>query len=360
MTPRLKFIYALAMAFSIFVVAGGKFPAFGRIFLEKEPAGYILGDQYRMCDLDRFREEIPSVPPGPNPPLQEAEIVTLGDSFFNSALGSRYFASELAGKLGSKVHNMHTTEFFEPESYPLSYLEKIGYKGGRKRVLILESVERSVLERAEKYQTVGVSASNELDAFAFRVLKNNDVEYFFKQNVIVKPLGTRLKNFRFEYLNIVDKSIGAYSLNPDMLFYQRDLEFNSIKKNEALLDSTADSIAKLSTTLKSRYDIELVYLPIPNKYSVYHTLVSGAQAYDDFIPRLCRKLGERGVANLDAHTLYSRHNKPGMPLLYFASDTHYTAHGKALLVDACAELVRSLRGNYADARTVAHSGSHRR
>lgn len=359
MSTTFKVIYVLVMAFAIFVIIGGKFPLLGRVFIAKAPVEYVLGDQYLMCGLDRFREKIPASNPGTNAPLEEAEVLTLGDSFFNSALGSETFGSELARKLGVKVHNMRTDEFFEPQSYPVSYLEKIGYKGDKARILVLESVERSVLERAEKYNAAGVATSNKLDAFAFKVLKNSDIEYFFKENVLVKPFGRWLKNFRFERLGIVDKSVGAYSLDPDMLFYQRDLEFNRMKKTEQLLDATADSIAKLAATLRSRYNIELVYLPIPNKYSVYHGLVPGAELYDGFIPRLCRKLTQRGVPNLDAYSIYSGNNKPDMPLLYFASDTHYTAHGKAILVEACADVVSSLRrgGASTASRAVAHSGS---
>lgn len=342
MSAALRFVYASIMLFAAFVVIGGKFPAFGRMFVAAEPVGYTLGDQYRMCELDRFREEIPLVQSAPNPSLDEAEIITLGDSFFNSALGSEFFANELAGKIGLKVHNMHTAEFFEPQSYPLSYLESIGYKGDRRRILILESVERSVLERAGKYNSLGVSTSNKLDAFAFKLLKNSDVEYFFKHNLIVAPLGRWLKNFRFERLGIVDKSIGAYSVDPEMLFYQRDIEFGRTRKTEATLESTADSIATLAAALKKRYDIDLVYLVIPDKYSVYRALAPNAQAYDRFIPRLCAELTERGVKNLDVYSLYASYSKPGMPPIYYSSDTHYTALGKSILAGATAALIKGL------------------
>lgn len=343
MSITLKIIYASIMLFAVFIVVGGKFPDFGRTFIAREPDGYVVGDQYRMCDLDRFREEIPSLKPSAATPLEQADILTLGDSFFNSTLASDLFANELARKAGLRVHNLHTSEFFEPQSYPLSYLENIGYQTGKSRIMLLESVEREVLERGDGYNKAGLSSSNELDAFAFKVLKNSDLEYFFKHNVIVRPLGKRLKNFRFQYLSIVDKSIGAYSLNPDMLFYQRDLEFARLKKSEAMLDSTADSIARLSETLRQRYNIDLIYLAIPNKYSVYHGLAVAESRYDGFLPRLSEKLTRRGVKNLDIYTLYSRYNKAGMPLLYFSSDTHYTAYGKSVLVDACADLIKKLR-----------------
>lgn len=343
MSTTIKISYTVVMLFALFIVMGGKFPAFGRMFLADEPVEYVNGDQYRMCDLELFREDIPLTRASATAPLEQAEVITLGDSFFKSALGSDLFANQLAARLGLKVHNMETAEFFEPQSYPLSYLESIGYRGGKSRILVLETVERSILERAATYNKAGASTSNDLDAFAFKVLKNNDVEYFFKHNVLVYPAMKWLKNLRFQQLGIVDKSIGAYSLEPKMLFYQRDLEFSREKKSDAVVEATADSIVRLAATLKERYDLELIYLPIPNKYSVYHGLVANGYSYDGFIPRLCQALTRRGVNNLDAYTLYSRHNKPGMPLLYFGSDTHYTGHGKALLAAACAELIGKVR-----------------
>jgi hypothetical protein len=342
MSATLKYIYAAIMLFAVFIVIGGKFPSFGRLFVAEGAGGYVIGDQYRMCELDRFREEIPVTKPSATAPLEQADILTLGDSFFNSSLASDLFANELASKGGLKVHNLQSATFFEPQSYPLSYLEHIGYQGSRRRIMILESVERTVLDRGDTYNAAGASSNNGLNAFAFKILKNNDVEYFFKNNVLVHPLGRWLKNFRFKYLNIVDRSIGSYSVDPDMLFYQRDIEFGAMKKTDAMLDSTADSIARLSATLKQRYNIDLIYLVIPNKYSVYHEFVPDGYKYDGFIPRLSRKLTDRGVPNIDVYALYSHGNKLGMPPLYFSSDTHYTAYGKSLLVNSCLEMLKTV------------------
>ena len=351
MSVALKSVYALIMLFAAFVVIGGKVPSFGRMFVAAEPAGYALGDQYRMCELDRFREEIPVVKPSATAPIGESDILTLGDSFFNSTLGSDLFANLLAGKTGAKVHNLQSAAFFEPQSYPLAYLESIGYRGDKRRILVLESVERSVLERGGSYNAAGASAGNDLNALAFKLLKNNDVEYFFKHNLIVEPLGRWLKNFRFENLGIVDKSIGAYSSDPEMLFYQRDIQFGRMKKSEAMVAQAADSIAALSAALKERYGIDLVYLVIPDKYSVYRALAPHAESYDGFIPRLCAELTRRGVKNLDGYSLYCRYNKPGMPPIYYSSDTHYTALGKSILVDAAAEVLEGMG--------AAHPGKRR-
>lgn len=337
-----KFLYAAVMLFALFIVVGGKCPSIGRAFMAPEPPGQLGGDLYRLSELDRFREEITLGRQAPMGTLEEADVLTLGDSFFNSNLGSDLFASELAGRLGRKVYNLRSDTFFEPQSYPLSFLESIGYQPGKKRVLILESVERSVLDRGDTYNAASGSSGNKIDAIAFKVLKNSDVEYFFKNNVIVHPVEKWLKNVRFDYFRIVDKSVGSFSENPDMLFYQRDIDFGKTRKSDALLDQTADSIERLSKTLQKRYNVELIYVVIPNKYSVYHHLVQDGYRYDDFIPRLSRKLTARGVKNIDLYSLYCRYNKPGMPLLYYASDTHYTPLGKRLLVDACAAAIEKV------------------
>lgn len=341
MSTTLKVLYAAILLFSLFIVMGGKFPSFGRLFLPDEPTGKVVGDLYRLSEVDRFREEIPVKPQRPTATLDEADILTLGDSFFNSNLESDLFASELAARIGRKVHNLQSATFFEPQSYPLSFLESIGYRGDKRRIMILESVERSVLDRGETYNMSSGSSGNAVNALAFKLLKNNDVEYFFKNNVIVHPFAKWLKNVRFDYFRIIDKAVGAYSENPDMLFYQRDIDFGNLKKTDSMLDATADSIAQLSRKLKERYNIDMIYVVIPNKYSVYHGLVRNGYSYDGFIPKLSQKLTARGVKNIDGYSLYSRYNRPEMPLLYYSTDTHYTPLGKSLLISECARMMHT-------------------
>ena len=50
MSTTLKISYAAIMLFALFIDIGGKYPAFGRLFVADEPVGYTTGDQYRMCE----------------------------------------------------------------------------------------------------------------------------------------------------------------------------------------------------------------------------------------------------------------------------------------------------------------------
>jgi hypothetical protein len=303
-----------------------------------------VGDLYRLCEVDRFRETIRSVASAPTAPLEQAEIVTLGDSFFNSSLESDLFANELAREGGYAVHNLTSADFFEPQSYPLAYLQASGYRPDRRRILILESVERTSLERTGTYLAAAGASSNRLNALAFRVLKNNDVEYFFKNNEVTHPVFKWLKNARFEWFGVIDRAIGAYTLHPDMLFYQRDMQFAAEPKPDAVLDAAADRVARLAETLRRQYDLDLLYVVIPDKYSVYRDYLPHESRYDLYVPRLVARLLSRGVHAVDLYAAFMEKRRSSNEQLYFVTDTHYTAAGKAILVDACLWEIAAMGG----------------
>ena len=342
MSSASKSLYAAIMLFAALVVIGGKCPSLGRHFIAEGSGGDDVGELYQMSQLDRFREEIPVLRPQPTAGMEEAEVLTLGDSFFNSTLGSQLFATELARRSGLRVCNLQSQTFPEPQTFPLSFLESIGYRGDRRRVLILESVERYALKRSGHYNATAGASQGFLNAVYNKVVDNSDLEYFFKNNVLVYPLAKWLKNFRFAHFRMMDRSIGAYSEHPDMLFYSEDLDFAAQRKNDDMLESAARDIATLSEHLKRRFDLDLIYVIVPNKYSIYHRYVGNGYSYDGFIPRLSKKLTAYGVRNVNLYSLYSRYDKSG-PLLYYATDTHYTPLGKRLLVDACLKTLEAAR-----------------
>lgn len=345
-------LLASIMLVALTVVLCGKFPAIGKNFVTAGSKDRIAGDLYRLCDVDHFRESIAVLPQVPTAPLEHAEILTLGDSFFNSSLQSGLFANELAAKTGYAVHNLADSTYFEPFSYPLDYLQAIGYQPDRRRVLILESVERSSLERTATFAATAGSAANSLNAVAFKLLKNNDVEYFFKNNVVIHPAMKWLKNLRFSWFGSIDGAIGAYSLNPDMLFYQRDLDFAALAKPDSVLDRAADRIAELADILRERYDLTLLYVIVPDKFSVYRDYLDRAKPYDGYIPRLVGRLRDRGVAAVDVYSAYQRFRNTDKRPLYYAGDTHYTPLGKTILLNAC---IRELKCIKAQNRPVPRS-----
>lgn len=341
---RQKSLLVFIMLAALVIVLCGKVPSIGKHFVAGGPSDRISGDLYRLCEVDHFRESIEVRPPSPSTPLEQAEILTLGDSFFNSSLQSDLFAGELAAKSGFAVHNLADRDFFEPFSYPLAYLKEIGYQPDRRRILILESVERSSLERTRTFDSSGGNSVNRLNAVAFKLFKNNDVEYFFKNNLVTHPALTWVKNIRFDWFGSIDKAIGAYSVNPDMLFYQRDLDFAALAKPEPVLDRAAERVADLARTLRNRYNLELLFVVVPDKYSVYRDYLDQKKPYDRYIPRLVKRLRNRGVPAVDLYSAYLRFRRNDPRPLYFAGDSHYTAAGKVVLVEECIREIAEMNG----------------
>jgi hypothetical protein len=339
-----KSLLVFIMLAALVIVLCGKLPAIGKNFVTQGPTNKVSGDLYRLCKVDRFRESIAIIPKSLTAPLEQAEILTLGDSFFNSSLQSGLFADELAVKSGFAVHNLADSNFFEPFSYPLAYLKAIGYQPDRRRILILESVERSSLERTTTFDSAGGSSANRLNAVAFKLFKNNDVEYFFKNNLVTHPVLKWVKNLRFDWFGSIDKAIGAYSLNPDMLFYQRDLDFAALAKPAPVLDRAADRIADLARTLRRKYNLELLFVVVPDKYSLYRDYLDQEKPYDRYIPRLVERLRDRGVPAVDLYSAYLRFRRNDTRPLYFAGDSHYTATGKIVLVDECIRELAEMNG----------------
>ena len=78
----------------------------------------------------------------------------------------------------------------------------------------------------------------------------------------------------------------------------------------------------------------LVFLIIPNKFSIYGEQILGEDEYDDFIPKLQTALELRGVSYVDVYDAFKNYQREHPnELLYYAGDTHYLPVGKKILID---------------------------
>lgn len=327
--------YVLLLLFSIFVIAGAKKRAFGHRFIRSD-TDVVHGELYEMCKINRFREDIALMKGDATGKIEDADIITIGDSFFGSALASRKFAAELEAVSGRPVYHVENTGKFNSSQVdmPLAYLESISCKRGPNRVLVLESVERYAAQRAKSCQKSWNdvhSWKSDNGYYKERILDTKDIEYFFSNNILSGTANKFLQNVRFDLLGIVNLPVVYHSEVSDMLFYQEEVEFNRSSKGEETIKETADNIACLARKLRDRYNISLVYVILPQKYSLYSARFG--DPYDGFIPRLVTEMRKRNVAAVDMYSVYSAQMKlhPDRPL-YFGSDTHYNREGKLLLV----------------------------
>lgn len=360
--------WVFALLFTVFVLAGISRKDIGRKLLYMEyPEGYSTGGLFRMSKIEQFKGKMRAVKDSEKGTLQNADVITFGDSFFDFKLESPVFAKHLEDRTGLTIFNRDNNDVDytdERDLNPLTYLKAVHYVRGKKKVMILEVVERYALENARRYNPAPpvkkMILERVYDGIAWRLRAvddwfkayvvvlnndNSDIVYFFSHNVVSYPLTKWIANARFNVWGEVDRGVGAYSLNPKMLFHSEDLEFYGKITEDAELETMAGHVQHLAKELMADYNIELVYMIMPNKYSIYNDLVNGLYKYDNFIPRVNAKLREKGIPVIDVYTAYMDFRKKNgdTRLLYFPSDTHFTPLGKDIAVNLTArELIRLL------------------
>jgi len=334
----------LVVALAIFVLIGGKIKSFGRIFLATtDKKGVSYGDLYTIGEIDAFRFPITGVSSNEKDTIDSAKVIAMGDSFLGIKFGSKVLPNELEDDIKLPVYGVPVTI-----EDPLKYLESIHYQKGAKKIIIVESVEREVVSRALSYGTPAATASadwslkKEIDDIDYAIFDMTDVDYFFKHNIFINPVRLFLKNLNFSLLGRMDSRIGAYSLQPPMLFYFEEVNFDKNLHNTELAPKVADNIKKLANTLQQKYNLEMIYVVIPNKYTIYNDLDKQG-SYNGFMPRLQTELAKRQINYVDLYSDYMA-NRNGSQLLYYPNDSHFTPWGKKILADELTKKIKKITG----------------
>jgi hypothetical protein len=104
---------------------------------------------------------------------------------------------------------------------------------------------------------------------------------------------------------------------------------------DAQIDSICDHMAGLATTLEKKYNMHLIFLPLPAKYTLHHDLVND-DPYNNLLPRLYKGLEERNVRFVNVLDAYRESDK----LLYYRTDSHWNQEGIDLAYDLFLDHVR--------------------
>ncbi len=313
------------------------------------------GGLYLDAKIDRFKIPLPPTPePLPANPALEADdyrIFTVGDSFFGLDLGYYDFSTQLAQRLEQPVHYLgHVRQA------PFAALTS-STRRSRPVAVVLEVLERDMaqvftevypqnLPPPSKFRETGSGRElNEETVFLplERLSRFNELcAYFLKRNRLSFFLSSRYETFMFERYGKISPRIGAYTTDPPMLFVRNTITTGLpgtffYHHTDSLINRVADNIAATRDSLRLHYNAAFVFLPIPNKITVYHERVTD-RAYDNLLPRLYDALEERGVAVVRLYSPFRQHPRP----VYYASDIHWNAEGMSIALDQVTAALDSL------------------
>jgi hypothetical protein len=299
-------------------------------------------DLYKHSFVDRFREDHPAfnrvtnkitayMDRPENPPFAQAPIAIVGTSFSDFRF-VRSFPEVLGDRLGQPVH-------FTRHLNPFHVLTRTNYQAGPPKVLIYEMAEKGIYRRfatpphLEKYR-------REKPKPFWEVLDTGEAEKRYtallQMSVPTHRLYRWIATWKFDHLGYISSLTPVYSTNPPVLFFQSEVDDSPAsfhyRHREQEIAHVCDQVAVMRDQLKTRYNLDLVFLPIPNKISLYSELVFPGEPYNQFLPRVYDGLRARGVEFIDLYHPF----RASTNFLFFASDTHWNEQGIALAAELTA------------------------
>lgn len=143
---------------------------------------------------------------------------------------------------------------------------------------------------------------------------------------------TRFYNVRWAQARINhQQGLGLVSpIDHHMLFLQGK---KSVAKADARLKSTSNALVSYKKYCDSQ-KIDFLFLPMPNKETVYYDLVPLSRQ-PDYLVRLDSILGKAGIATINLLPLYNYERQKGS-LLYHPDDSHWNAYATRLVANEIA------------------------
>lgn len=269
-------------------------------------------------------------------PVQDAEIITFGDSFFNW-IHLYPFPQRIADETNRPVRHFQTY-------YAEEHLTNIDYDTTQARVVVYEVVERYIPLLFSKKYRANLAQQHEI--------KNRKLDYIFvkepekKYSVLLQKswLSHHIYSFiatiKFKLFDELPATTPVYSEEPPMLFYSelfngRATSYNFDFSEEDIYEM-CDGIEALAKTLEEDFNMKFVFLPLPNPVSVHYDLI-GRDDYNQLISRIGTELDNRNIVNVKVYEPFMQSGE----ILYFPNDTHW--NHKA--IDITAKEVKSVIDN---------------
>jgi len=312
------------------------------------------GELYYFNHIKNFREEgMPATRvkyrhTDKHPALQEADVLIFGDSFMDFSRMVT-FPERLSDTLNAKVYY----ERFFDDHRPLITLGEAGYKNSTPKIMIYESAERYIPHRfSNPHIEESLPSGSE---FGVKQLANSVIDWIFLEDAEVKlttmlnrsilttDIHSLINTFKFNTFGYIPSTTPDYAFDDKKpwLFYYEEVNEDSTSYyyqfTDEQINTYCDNIAGLAATVKQKYNLDMVFMPLPSKYTVYHKLIND-DPYNNFLPRLFEGLSERGVTFVNVYDDY----KSSDEILYYGTDTHWNQKGLDIALDETLEVVEGI------------------
>ncbi len=239
-------------------------------------------------------------------------------------------------------------------------------KGAQNKYILIETAERFLHDRFELQQESIHSRDTRSDirkkAGKIRdFIFPEDTELLYSQllnrSYFTTDMYSLISTLKFDLFGYITVTTPKYYLQNDRPWLFGGIQVNDTPRSfyyqhtQEEIDNYCDNIASLASELKSNYNLEMVFMVIPSKYSIYHTLLNN-DTYNNFIPRIDEGLKLRGVPMIELYDEFIAQRDS--LLLYYGTDTHWTEEGLNITLSKTMNLLDTL----ASSEYVASAGEN--
>jgi hypothetical protein len=358
----LKYLIYIAGVIGLYAfIAIRVLPVFNSMLIEKSKPEYFeftrYGEQYYASYIRHFREELPKPVDkyrlsDRNPGLNNSGLIAFGDSFFDFSR-QKTVAERLRDSLGIGVH-ARAGFLATKDWYPLVYLSENKYQKAQIKYLIYEVVERNIHERfiiphelkwkeIDKGQNGLTCILKNFRDFVFNAKSEELFSILLRGSYLTSGLYSGIATLKFDLFGYISSQTPVYSLDKfgcPMLFYDLTVSDKPtgfyFNHTDELIKTYCTNLADLSEKLLDYYNLKLIFVPVPNKFTIYSRVIKPGDEYDDFLPRLYREMQNRNISYVNLYDIYNSSDT----LLYYGTDSHWNKKGVDIAVN---EILKELR-----------------
>ncbi len=294
------------------------------------------GEMYYFNYIKHFREK--NLPPpeqkyrfsDKHPTLEEADILIFGDSFFDFTR-QKTFPERLADSLNKKVN-------YERFFYPLETFKRKNFSNNQPKLLIYETVERDIGIRFKESHKDTFYRDNrseirkkvaEVRDWIFVDMEEEMYNKMLKGSVFTTDIYSWIATVKFNLFSFISPLTPKYYLGDTTrpwLFFHKQVndEVSSFyyRHTDEEIETYCNNIADLARKLKTNYNLDFLFIAIPNKYTIYHTLINNDE-YNELLPRVYACLEKKGVPVVKLYDDFKNADK----ILFYGTDTHWNKNG---------------------------------
>ena len=255
--------------------------------------------------------------------IRKADILFLGDSFFQgSGLSQEETISEQVNRKSTKHWSTYSMAPSDINVFLRLLEERVISKP---KILVFSCVERNIPSKIE-------NDFNKKNGNLRNVLKS--VFSYHNMNVY---LDKALKHYSLLWLKArLSESKGLGKQSP----IRKEMFFLKGKNQKYPLENIPNTLKILKSYKKlcDSLDISFLFVPMPNKETVYFNYVPFMKQ-PDYLLKLNTLLLKDSIETINTLSIYNNYLKHSKRLVYHTDDTHWNKNGVALISNAIIEKI---------------------